>query len=214
MRFRSRRMLADFARPGDMCKMITTTAEVFRVCIQCENRFPESCYRWRKVGTSRRSECKFCHCENERRRSRRAREKRRARQLLRACRDIGAAENVDNLQQLGRSLTRRFGGPEPLARKLGELALALPLTSPKFCDVVVAVLKIEVLAQSLVSPPEPEPPPATQAQRRALLQRELQLLLIEEPEDHAEFLRNVGWKVELPPLDDDDDDDDDGDDDD
>ena len=174
----------------------TLTAELRR-CITCgvEKRLTE--FRLRRRGKpERRSQCRRCH--NAEIRERRARLT--ARKFSNAAAKIAQATQDDaaRVVTLVSRLIRAFGGIQRLTvlyHQTVQSALAANPTSPATATLLLAVLKLQLLSDSLASD---APLPATLEERRKTLAREFANYITSNPREIAELLNEIGWLV-VPP---------------
>ncbi len=174
--------------------MITTSAEMRR-CVCCGLEKPTEQFRLRRRGMPDRAvECRRCHSDAERTRRRRH----RARKIQRVTRQIVLADDLDQIHRLASHLLEKFGGVKRLTtlyHSVLEAARAVNPASPTVAAMLMAVVRLQVLSESLTSN---EPLPDSLEDKRKALGREFSKFILEHPEDIAALLSEVGWRVQPP----------------
>lgn len=118
------------------------------VCEHCGVPRPVSEFRWRQVGVSRHSDCRFCHSRSESKRVTFQRKARRDNRIGRVCRAIAQADDLLDVRRLARNLMDVFGGPRQLARSLADVIDSAKPGSMISANVLSAVLKIHLLVET------------------------------------------------------------------
>ncbi len=135
---------------------MTTTSAEMRRCVCCGLPKPTDQFRLRRRGMPDRSaECRRCHSDAERTRRRR----RRARKIQRVTRQIVLADDIDQIHRLASRLLEKFGGVKRLTtlyHSVLEAARAANPASPAVASMLMAVVRLQVLSESLTSD-EPMP---------------------------------------------------------
>ena len=162
----------------------TTTAVELRQCDVCTLEKPPREYS--RNGTT----CRRCRSEAERLRRRR----KRLSATSRAARQFVQAEDIASIQRVASRLSQRFTSRR-LAESFEQLLTTSKPASPAVGHTIVAILKIQTLAESVSA--NFELPATIEAKQRALA-RELSLFVLERPDSAAELLREIGWRVEPP----------------
>lgn len=167
---------------GTICS--TTTPAELRRCRVCSLEKPAREYS--DSGTA----CRRCRSEAERLRRRR----KRLRATSDAARRLVQAEDIASIQAVASKLSQRFT-PRRLAELFEQLLTAAKPASTAVGHTIVAILKLQTLAESL--PPNLEPTDSLESTKRALA-KELSLFVLEHPTTAAGLLRELGWRVAPP----------------
>lgn len=174
---------------------MTTISVEMRRCVCCGLEKPSEQFRLRRRGMpDRAADCRRCHTDTERTRRRR----RRARKIQRVARQIVLADDIDQIHRLASHLLEKFGGVRRLTALYHttlEAARAVNPASPAVASMLMAVVRLQVLSDSLTSD---EPLPDSLEDKRKALGREFAKFILENPSDVASVLAETGWFVQPP----------------
>ena len=108
------------------------------------------------------------------------------------------ADDLDQIHRLASHLLEKFGGVKRLTtlyHSVLEAARAVNPASPTVAAMLMAVMRLQVLSESLTSE---ESLPNSLEDKRKALGREFSKFILENPHEIASLLAEVGWRVDSP----------------